>query len=143
MKIDYIRSAIFGSGIFIAIVIFWKYDAWFFVNLDVDSLIITIFSILVGFQMTIFSHMYGINFSSIKNKSLQNKADNSIKRKFNRQYILFFAYFFVIAITLLSDVLKNHGWVGFLDRISLASTFCSLIWSIEIPRLIWQLRNEV
>jgi hypothetical protein len=142
MRVDVFRIIIFAGGILAGASIFVGYGQWFITPDGFNGVILTIFSILAGFQMTLFSSLSSFGRLNLNNKILSQRARRSINKKFYRQYGIFILYFIVIIITVVESILIQQNAIDFLKRVSISLTIVALFWSLEIPKLILQLRNE-
>ena len=74
MKIDWFRIfiALLGAGLFL--LVFLKYGVWFEVPNGLPELVVTVCAIFAGFQMGLFSALYGINNSNFRNAIIKNRG---------------------------------------------------------------------
>jgi Ca2+/Na+ antiporter len=140
--IDWLRIFYVGAGIALGVIVFVQHGVWFHVPDGLPEILITVCAIFSGFQMSLFSTLFGVNNTDFKNKILKTKANRAVNNKFLRQYVIFVLYLIVIVVTLMS-LLTNDLYISdYFKRAAVALACTAFVWSAEIPRLILQLRDD-
>lgn len=142
MNIDWIRVGTFLVACMTGFMTALYYGSAFHLDGSVIASLLTVFSILFGFQLVLFPTIMSVKYNDIKKVSIRNEIVKQIKRKFMRQYILMAIYMLVIVGFIFSIVLKNNDIAEIVRHFTLSIGFFALIMSIEIPRLVWQLFVE-
>lgn len=137
-NVDWFRSVVFLGGPTVSIFSYFSFSDWLRLDDDFGDMAPQLFAILLGFQTLVFGRIAQLRDQVFSKNSVSAEWKRSLRKKFVRQFMIFLSYLTVIILLLLSTVIAFQEMQLLIEKIAICLSFTALIWSIEIPRLIWE-----
>jgi hypothetical protein len=92
--------------------------------------------------MAIFAALSSLTSDGFRTKSARSAARRSVNNRMSRQFILFYAYIFIILMIVLDQVFDFGHFEDAFSRVYISCAVGALVWSLELPRALSSVHDD-